>query len=119
MKAIFINTKDRTITEIEGQFSDYKEINKVLESRYMTHALELKGRDCVFVDDEGLLDETQDNFFYYEKGHQPFAGHGIILGHDKKGNTADVKISLDEVKSKVKFMDRFDAYLWAMANQNM
>jgi hypothetical protein len=112
MKAILIDAKNREVKEVQ--------ITGDLESWYETIgcgmvecALYFNEHDSIMVDEEGLFNENCDEFFFVNGGHQPFAGNGLVVGTDDTGEAVDTKIALNEVKSKVKFMDRFDAYLWA------
>jgi hypothetical protein len=60
--------------------------------------------DSIMVDEEGLF--TMDNnskFFSVVGGHQPFIGNGLVVGVDNRGNSVDPCISVEEVRSKVKF----------------
>lgn len=106
MKAILINAKTKEVKEIEiGK--DYKEIYKHLECQYFTIGTYLDKQDAIFVDDEGLMNGT-DEFFTFEGAHQPFAGNGLIMGSDDEGESTDCKIQIDEVKNKVAFYDRYE-----------
>ena len=104
MKAILINATKREISEVTIS-GDYMDINKHIGCELFTIGHSLKGRDAVFVDDEGLFN-NENTFFTFEGAHQPFAGNGLICGSDKDGETTDCKIDIDEVKSKVQFYDR-------------
>jgi hypothetical protein len=64
------------------------------------------------VDDEGLL-KPQEGFFIYEGYRQPLAGNGLVLGTDEEGESVDPKMTLEELKSRVTFMDNFEVRLWA------
>ena len=106
MKAILIDVENRVVKEID--------IDKGIDAMYsalkcdcFTIAHSLPKRDSIFVDDEGLL-KPQDFFFTYEGAHQPFAGNGLIMGCKANGDSADCKIDVNEVKSKVTFYDRFE-----------
>jgi Domain of unknown function (DUF3846) len=109
MKAILIDSVNREVKEIEiGKGID--EMYKFLQCECFTVASYLDKEDAIFVDDEGLMNGT-DNFFTFEGAHQPFAGNGLIMGCDDEGESEDCKISFDEVKEKVKFYDRYELSL--------
>lgn len=112
MKAILIDSINKEVKEVEiGKGID--EMYKFLNCEIFTIATYLPKDDAIFVDDEGLLNDT-DAFFTYEGAHQPFAGNGLIMGCDDEGESTDCKISFAEVKEKVKFYTRYELAL-AMA----
>jgi hypothetical protein len=60
--------------------------------------------DSIMVDEEGLFSMDNDSkFFSVVGGHQPFIGNGLVVGVDNRGNSVDPCISVEEVRSKVKF----------------
>jgi len=106
MKAILIDSINKEVKEVEiGKGID--EMYKFLNCEIFTIASYLPKNDAIFVDDEGLMNGT-DVFFTYEGAHQPFAGNGLIMGSNSKGESVDCKIDLNEVKKKVDFYDRFE-----------
>lgn len=109
MKAILIDSINKEVKEVEIS-KGIDAMYELLKCNYFTTATYLKKRDAIFVDDEGLLNGT-DVFFTYEGAHQPFAGNGLIMGCDSKGESTDCKTDLTEVKSKVKFYDRYELSL--------
>ena len=106
MKAILIDSINKEVKEVEiGKGID--EMYKFLQCECFTVASYLPKEDAIFVDDEGLMNGT-DVFFTYEGAHQPFAGNGLIMGCDSKGNSVDCKIDINEVKKRVLFYDKFE-----------
>ena len=60
--------------------------------------------NCIYVNEEGLINELPD-WFSYEGAHQQFAGNGVIAGFDAEtGDTSGCTLDLEEVKKNVKFM---------------
>lgn len=106
MKAILINAKTKEVKEVE-MGKDYKEIYTQLQCELFTAGMYMNDADVMYVDDEGLMNGT-DEFFTFEGAHQPFAGNGLIMGTDDDGESTDCKMSFDEVKNKVKFYDRYE-----------
>jgi hypothetical protein len=104
MKAIKIDAVKREVIEVDIT-SDYNDINKEIGSQIFTIAHSLKKRDTIMVDDEGLFN-NENIFFVYNGAHQPFAGNGLIVGCNSKGDTVDCKIDINEVKQNVEFYDR-------------
>lgn len=109
MKAILINAKTKEVKEVE-MGRDYKEIYTQLECELFTTGAYLDAADVIYVDDEGLINGT-DIFFTFEGAHQPFAGNGLIMGTDDEGESTDCKVDINEVKTKVKFYDRYELSL--------
>ena len=94
-KALFIDATAQTITEIELG-DDFREISKKIGCDLFTVATELPNMDALYVDDEGLINGTE-NFFYHKKLYtHPLAGNGIILGTDDEGDSVDVKTNAKE-----------------------
>ena len=106
MKAILINAKTKEVKEVE-MGKDYREIYKQLECEMFQIGTYLPKNDAIFVDEEGLMNGT-DVFFTFEGAHQPFAGNGLVMGCNSKGESVDCKVDIDEVKNKVKFYDRYE-----------
>lgn len=103
MRAIFINVTKREISEVVlDDTIILKELQRYVGG-YIERALELPNGDDLFVDEEGLL-KSPEYFFMHEAGHQPFAGNGIIVGHDKEGETIAARSTLVDVIGKVDFM---------------
>lgn len=71
----------------------------------LAHEIQIKGdlSDSIYVNDEGLFGAK--HFFEFKGAHQPFAGNGVVVGTDlDSGETTDVQSSLNDIKSKVKFL---------------
>jgi hypothetical protein len=117
MKAIFIDSKNREVKEVEIK-GDLQSWYETIGCGMVECALYFDDHDSIMVDEEGLFHSECNEFFFVKGGHQPFAGNGLVVGTDENGESVSTKISLDEVKSKVKFMDRFDAYLWAKSQND-
>lgn len=49
-------------------------------------------QDCVFVDDNGLLNGPKE-FFYINGLHQPMAGRGLVLGTTPDGESVPPKVT--------------------------
>jgi hypothetical protein len=65
----------------------------------------LKANDALFVDDEGLF-KSPVRWFQIAGGHQPFAGKGLIVGADLRGNGATAVTSINLVSAAVLFLER-------------
>jgi hypothetical protein len=111
MRAIIINSEDRTITEsdIDGSL---KSLQQIVGGLIEPVCQGLDDNHHCYVNDEGLLDNPQ-YFFMFRDGHQPLAGHGIILSSTDDGGEAPCTLSLDWVRERVTFMDLEAARQWA------
>ena len=103
IKGYLINAKTKEIT-VEEIDTVYPEANVLMGCEWIECGwTNYETSDTLYVDEEGLLKDQK--FFFEVKGaHQPFAGNGFIAGCDiETGDSADVKMTLDEVKSLVTF----------------
>ena len=102
-KAILINVKERSISEVEVEDS-VDEYNRLIGSDCYTCGPRLPNLDGVLVDDNGLLNIDNDTmFFTFGKYPQPLAGNGLILGCSRSGETVNVKSKLEDIKKIIKF----------------
>jgi hypothetical protein len=114
MRAIIVNPEDRTITEteIDGSLKTLQQIvGGLIEPVY--HGLD-DNHHC-YVNEEGLLHDPL-YFFMFTDGHQPLAGHGVILSTTDDGGEAPCTLSVDWVKQRVTFMDLKAARQWCHAH---
>jgi hypothetical protein len=107
IKAILIDPFACTVTEVEHDAGNYREIYRLIShpahhvdlfTTACTHLL--PPGDAVFVDDEGLLKGATAHFTF---GGEPLAGKGLILGSDSMGETAAPRITLEQAKAMVEF----------------
>jgi hypothetical protein len=110
MRAIIVNSKDRTITEtdIDGSL---KTLQQIVGGLIEPVSQGLDGNHHCYVNEEGLLDNPQ-SFFMFKDGHQPLAGDGVILSLTDAGDEAPCTLPLNWVKERVTFMDREAARQW-------
>ena len=102
-KAYLINAIAQTITEVE--VGDYKTFYPLLGCDCFT-TVGLEEEDTLYVDDEGLLKSPFD-FFMYEGYPQPLAGNGLVMGTNDEGESIAPKMSLEDLKSRVTFLNGF------------
>jgi len=110
MKAILIDSKNKTITEVQHDGTN-ENIYKLCGYEQFD-CCDIGNRDAIFVDGEGLFKKDQ-TFFIHKDYPQPLAGNGLILGCNSDGESTAPKTTLAEVKAKVKFMSLLQAYLLA------
>lgn len=100
-KVIFINTKERTVEE--RMVSELEEM-QALVGGYIERAHIFKNGDEVYVNEEGLFDNSLSPFFMVGCPH-PYVGNGYIIGKvTPSGNNRSVKMTLEEVKKLVVFL---------------
>ena len=114
MRAIVINSRNRTVVEIDlVPILDRLQqiVGGLIEPVYQG----LDDNHHCYVNEEGLLDDPR-YFFMFRDGHQPLAGHGLILSTTGDGGEAPCTLSLHWVKERVTFMDLEAARQWCQAH---
>lgn len=105
MHGILIDPKTQTITENDGYNGDYRSIYSIIGCD-MFDIVHIDDSETVYVDDEGLINgNAQANGFFYLIGDNPIAlaGKGLILGANAEGETIASAMTLDQVKTMVRF----------------
>jgi len=103
MKAILINVKDQSITEVEHD-NTLDNIYELLNCRTFD-VVRIDEVDSIYIDDEGLYVEDQLFFEYGGDVHAVrVAGNGLILGVDDEGNSTSPTVTLEEVQGRVGFL---------------
>jgi hypothetical protein len=108
MKAILINVKTETVTEVNFS-GNYKQIYDLLElhdsygHRPFGHAYNRDNGDCLLVDDEGLLIANPIGAFTLHEYGRPLSGHGLILDQMKKERTRIAKAHWKKSKARSYF----------------
>jgi len=107
MKAYLINPFAREVTEVEYS-GDFEQIYDFLGGvRCFTCVTINQEGDGVFVDDEGLF--NGDNEFFTVTGYpEPLAGFGLVLGCDPEGESVAPALTLEDLRDRVKFWDRWE-----------
>tara|TARA_E500000305_G_C3998937_1_gene226198 strand:- start:438 stop:782 length:345 start_codon:yes stop_codon:yes gene_type:complete len=105
MKAFLINPLDETITEVDHDNSDYKNISKAIDAKYFTTVQIHEDGDTIYLDDEGLLHGNHKHTFTLDKVFgQTFVGKGLVLGTNmRNGDAKDVDCTLDDLKNRIEF----------------
>ena len=102
MKAYLIDPKEQTITQVEHDASDYKNISRTIGCDYFTTVVINEEGDTIFLDDEGLL-HMDIKYMFQIDNNENFcqSGKGLVLGCDREGESCDPNITLDELKKRV------------------
>jgi hypothetical protein len=128
LRAIVINPNDRTITEQRvaskpgdpeegyGTQIDIDDVRWMIGCRFALFTASPLTQHSVVVDDEAPMAKSPPRYFWEwqgagpiagVRGGQPIADIGVLLGRDLETDTwSDVKMSLDEVRSIVRFTER-------------
>lgn len=106
MRAILIDPKNRTVTEV-NYTGDYRNINTHIQADcFDIVRIGDENDNTIFVDDEGLInDKARDVGFFRFDGDNPMAlaGYGLILGTDAEGESIECNLSVADVYSRVAF----------------
>lgn len=106
MRWIVIDSERKEVREVNIVEPSLDAMQSIVDG-LIERAHEIDDVNEIYVNEEGLLGNPQ-HFFFYEGAHQPFAGSGVVVGHDNRGNTVATTLTLNEVKKKVRFMDQHD-----------
>ena len=134
MKAILINPKEEIIRVISYD-GDYKSIYQILECRMFECVYPFKNEDTIYIDEEGLLKDSNYSFaIKCDDGTTiSLMGKGLILGTDAEGESIECQSKLDDIKSRVTFKGKvaisegdrgftvvpYEEYLKALTNQKL
>jgi len=102
MRAILIDPEQRSITEIEYDNSDYKNICKLIDATLFDVARFADTRDAVYVDDNGL--SANKRFFHLDGMATPLAGKGLVLGTDYQGESIEPEATVEGLEKVVMFL---------------
>lgn len=117
-KGILIDVKNKTITEVEvianEQGSELPSIYGHLGCSIF-EVVNIDHENDIYVDEEGIMNMNDETGFFQVEGYpQPLAGNGLVLGfNDEDGDSKDTTLSVEEIKSRVKFKSAFDVALEA------
>lgn len=122
VKALLIDPYRGTITEVDHDADDYRNIYAWLSGvgdptkvgdpqTNPPHTVDdfeafyargqLPEGDAIFIDGEGML-KGPVAFFLFDG--QPLAGRGLVLGSDNQGETQACKLTFDECADRVRFV---------------
>jgi hypothetical protein len=105
MKAILIDVYNREVREVEvDKKNELHSMYKHIDCEYVDR-VRIDEHDDIWVDDEGLLTLDDDSMFFVFKGYDGvLAGNGLIMGVNRKGESIEPRISIEEVRSSVRFL---------------
>ena len=108
MKALFIDPIDQTIRTLSYD-GDYKSIYRILDCTTFECVYPFNNEDTVFIDEEGLLKES--NFAFNIRADNPqfsqtLFGKALVLGTDAEGESVECKTTLEDLKSRIDFQGK-------------
>lgn len=107
MKAILINPETQTISEIRIR-KGYKAIQKAIDCETIDAPVAFDNEDTLYCDDEGLF-KPQKGGIIAKDWAIPILGKVLILGSDHKGNSVDVRGTIETYKDMFKWVSETDA----------
>lgn len=103
-RVLIIDAANREIRE--GAVSTLEDC-QALVGGLIERGIILENGDEVYINEEGLLDDTQENFFRVEgaEAHRPFAGNGYIIGEvTSSGDNRPAASSISDMRKRVQFI---------------
>jgi hypothetical protein len=124
MRAILIDPETQSLTEIELKAGDLREIRNAIGCRLFTTGVYLNGSleagfDSIDVGDDGLEGRDDSRFWFQvdadrdRPSSRPLAGRGLAVGTNKYGATCGLRISINELRARIVFTQRFKTYTGA------
>jgi hypothetical protein len=100
--AVLIDPYKNTVEDVTYN-GDYRHIYELCQVRTFDF-VPLQNTDDLFVDDEGLCNLTEETrFFVIDGDTQPLAGRGLVLNHDKHGESVSAKFDAAYYRPRVRF----------------
>lgn len=106
MKVLKIDVVAKTVTEIELE-KGIKNIYAAIGNgcNLFCVPVEFDNGDCLFADDEALLQENVEGAFIMEGWSFPIVGNALVIGTNYEGDSTDAKTTID-LFSKITFLDK-------------
>ena len=101
MRAYLIDTPNKQIVEVDYN-GDYRTIKEHIRADLFTTVM-LGSGDCLFVDDEGLINDNPHGWIKLEGYAQPLRGYGLVLGTDEEGESIEPSATLEELRGMISF----------------
>jgi hypothetical protein len=118
MKAIRIDAKNKCIESVEFENPQLSDFYKSLECDIIATVYpqtEEPTNEIIYVDDEGLLKNTEDipgAFFIDLFPVQPLFGHALIMGTTEDGDVTDTSFTIEQISDMVNFIDQEEIQLY-------
>ena len=110
-QVIVINSEKQTIEFAE--ISNYKDIYPLIGNECDTFCcpVSFDNADTIYADDEALYHPYQGGIIMPDWDY-PLIGNFVIVGTDEDGDNADVQSTIDEIRSKVRFLSKSEVASW-------
>jgi hypothetical protein len=111
MRALLINTDDKTITEVqvsEDNFLD--DLYSLIQCNMVEAPHYFPNDDVLYVDEEGLFNERDTGFSLTDRPRSAFVGFGIVLGSDGTGGDTDYNSTIEDIKKSIVFLGDVSDY---------
>ena len=112
-KGILINVENGTIENVMVDIEDGNHLKSMYKHIKcdLVELIRLPNDNDLWVNEEGLVAISDDTkFFRFEDAVFPICGNGLLLGSNpENGETIDTKLTIEEVKGKVKFLSLKEA----------
>ena len=110
-QVIVINSEKQTIEFAE--ISNYKDIYPLIGNDCDTFCcpVSFDNADTLYADDEALY-HPYDGGIIMPDWDYPLIGNFVIVGTDEDGDNADVQSTIDEIRSKVRFLSKSEVASW-------
>jgi len=106
MKAIKIDVKKQTVTEIDlpekGEGIDISQLAKEIDCTYF-ECVRI-GEDDIYIDDIGRYRTGKVGAFSIDGYPHPLIGNAVVMSHDISGESAEPKSSVEDIRALVKFL---------------
>jgi len=105
MKALLINPKDKTVTEVEHD-GDYKQIYQLIEA-HAFDCVRIDEFETIYVDDEGLCNgKVHTSGMFRVEGLYPvvLAGKALVLSTNKRGAAIATALTVQQVTDMIDFV---------------
>ena len=111
MRALFINSKDQTITVIDINEKDVlSQLYKLIDCRNVDAVRLLRYtngyEETMWIDDEGLLCNPTHGFRFLEG--PIFAGNAVVLATDHQGENVGTLLTVEDLKRTLRFQEFSD-----------
>lgn len=107
MKGVLINPENQSVREVEWD-GDYTSIAPLLGCAIYT-VVQLQDGVDLFIDDEGLLTNPNPHgYFRFDNGRvrtQVYAGRGLLLGNNGRGDNISLPLGVPLVKANTVFVE--------------
>lgn len=115
-KAILINPKERTVTEVQmtagggdeaQQEQHMKDMYALLECTTFAVACTVDGSNDLFIDDEGIYVPKQAYFAFESEhmGEMPLGGKSLVMGFDAStGSSIETTLTVEQIAAKVRWL---------------